>query len=140
MLKEYKSLLPQLRGNSRLFTPNCALTAEAVWKYFNTGAVAPARRDLDGSFRVVGSRGQNITVNGIRRYLSKGGHGGHGVVKARKANGDEHSMNVVNIRGKVYLVDAFDLQKPVLTEKLAESLSYAIRLEYSVNWSLQIAP
>ena len=40
MLKDFKTLLPQM---SKHFEPDCALTAEAVWKYLKTGVVSPAR-------------------------------------------------------------------------------------------------
>lgn len=40
-----------------------------------------------------------------------------------------YNVNVVNIRGKVYLVDAYLAQTPVLTQELKKSLSYAVRFE-----------
>jgi hypothetical protein len=139
MLTDYQQLLRQLRG-SPLIQPDCVLTAEAVWRYFQLGKLSSARRVMDGSKLAISSKTQRITVPGVRSLLLHAGHGSHGVVTAFKLNGGEHSMNVVNIRGTIYIVDAYHAQHPVLTTDLAGYLGYATRIEFASDWAVQIVP
>ena len=52
---------------------------------------------------------------------------------------DEHSMNLVNIRGKIYMVDAYN-ERPVLTDKLKSHLAYARTFEFAWGWDVHIVP
>jgi hypothetical protein len=136
MLTDYQTLLPQMRdhfGHS-----NCPLTAEAVWKYFNTGKVTKARRALGSQAAVCSPSVRNrTTIESIKKLLKK--HGQHGVLTVNAGADDEHSMNLVNIRGKVYMVDAYN-ERPVLTDQLKSYLGYARKLEFSWGWDVHIVP
>jgi hypothetical protein len=76
MLTDYQALLPQM--HDKFGHSNCPLTAEAVWKYFNTGKLVKERRTL-GSQSVICSPSikTKVTVEGVKKLLNK--HGKHGV-------------------------------------------------------------
>lgn len=136
MLTDYQTLLPQM--HDKFGHSNCPLTAEAVWNYFNTGKVAKARRTL-GSQAVICSPSikTKVTIEGVKKLLNK--HGKHGVLTVNAGQPKEHSMNLVNIRGKVYMVDAYN-ERPVLTDKLKDYLTYAKTFEFSWSWDIHIVP
>jgi hypothetical protein len=138
MLADYLVLLPKMRD--KFGKSNCPLTAEAVWKYFNTGNVVAARKIMDGYGTVVCQPAIRVTSKSLEALLLEQGHGAHGVVTANPDSTDrQHSLNAVNIRGKVYLVDAYNPQ-PVLTDDLRGHLKYAQRLEFTAKWDLRIVP
>jgi len=138
LLKDYQKLLPRMRN--AFGQSNCPLTAEAVWKFLKTGEVRPARAQLPGSTKMLqcGSS-STVTITQIRARLKKAGHGAHAVVTANPDAEKEHSFNVVNVRGAIYLVDAYNAQ-PVLTKNLEGHLRYAKKLEMTLKWDMHIVP
>jgi hypothetical protein len=138
MLANWKTLLPLMRD--KWGRSNCPLTAEAVWKYFLTGEVVPARVLLTGETKMLQcGDSKAVTIKQIRNELRKKGHGMHAVVTANPGEKDEHNFNVVNIRGTVYLVDAYNASG-YLTADLEGSLKYARRLELSHEWDMHLVP
>jgi hypothetical protein len=137
MLANWKTLLPQMRD--KWGRSNCPLTAEAVWKYFQTGKIFPARPFLDGTTKMMecGTVKPLKDPKEVRRYVKQ--HGEHAIVTVNPGGPKEHSSVVVNIRGTVYLVDAYNAQ-PVLTPSVEESLAYGSRWEIVVNSNLHLVP
>jgi len=64
------------------------------------------------------------------------GHGAHAVVTINPRAPKEHSVVVVNIRGLVYLVDAYNAEV-ILAKDLAERLRYGKSFEISGRALLQ---
>jgi hypothetical protein len=139
MLANWKTLLPQMRD--KWGRSNCPLTAEAVWKYFETGKIIPARPVLDGATKMM-ECGDVIPLKNpdeVRTRLKDKGHGARAIVTVNPGGPKEHSLVAVNIRGTVYLVDAYNAQ-PVLTDKVKESLAYGTRWEMILRSDLHLVP
>lgn len=83
-----------------------------------------------------------MQLEGIRRNLLSDGHGAHGVVTAlENALYYLHNFNAVNIRGKVYFLDAYDKSYPKLTDKLDVFLRQVGNpLEFSRSWDIRLVP
>jgi hypothetical protein len=135
MLKNFASLLPLMRPERE--TPNCPLTAEAVWKYFRSGEVARAGSLMQGMFVAECGDSEVTSVPKIRTRLKR--HGLHALVTANPNAEHEHSFNVVNIRGTVYLVDAY-VSPALFTKNLEGYLRYAKRLEITFNVRMKVVP
>jgi hypothetical protein len=61
------------------------------------------------------------------------------VVSVNSGDKDEHNFNVVNIRGTVYLVDAYN-SMGIVSPNLRDHLGYARKLEFSFGWNMRIVP
>lgn len=135
LVKNYTTTLATVRPERE--TPNCPLTAEAVWKYLNGGPLARARGLPAGM--VVAECGDSTptSIGGIRRSLKR--HGQHAVVTANPNAEHQHNFNVVNIRGTIYLVDAY-VSPALMTTKLESYLSYAKKLEITFNPQMKMVP
>ena len=115
---------------------NCPLTAEAVAIYLETGKVTKAKRLLPGQVVVQCSNSIKASMKEVKKALSR--HGKHGVITkdAGQVN-REHSANVVNIRGTIYLVDAYT--KPgVFTAGFEKD--WPTRVEFSRQWRMRVVP
>jgi hypothetical protein len=88
------------------------------------------------------NKSRRIDLEGIRRNVLGGGHGAHGIVTALEdALYFLHNFNAVNIRGKVYFVDAYDTSYPQLTDKLDVFLTRLGKpLEFSRDWDIRLVP
>jgi hypothetical protein len=137
LLANYATLLPLMRPERE--TPNCPLTAEAVWKYFTHGEVVRASSLMHGMF--VAECGDSVAtrISAIRATLKRRGHGAHALVTANPNAEHEHSFNVVNIRGTIYLVDAYT-NPAVVTPKLEDFLGYAKQLDITFNVQMRVVP
>jgi hypothetical protein len=138
MLRDWKKLLPQFRD--KFSRSNCPLTAQAVWNYFEKGKVVPAPALLQGSTTMVECGDPvPVEVGAIRGLLKPKGHGAHAVVTANPGGPKEHSAVAVNIRGVIYLVDAYNTPG-VVTQDLEGHLSYAKKLEITFNAKIHMVP
>jgi hypothetical protein len=78
----------------------------------------------------------------IQKDLKGYGHGAHGVVTTLEdAQYYLHNFNAVNIRGKIYFVDAYDASEPKLTSKLDVFLARLGKpIEFSREWDIRLVP
>ena len=137
LLKDYSTILPRLRGE--FVHANCPLTADAVWAYLRTGEVRVAKQLLPGIEVVVCGNVQPTNLQRLKRDMLKSGHGSHVIVtKNVGKRPGEHSLNVVNIRGKLYVVDAY-VKPPVFSEDLRYYIGTG-PLEVTRNADLHMAP
>lgn len=139
VLSERAALLAQFQ--QQFHTGNCPATASTVQRYFETGEIQVARQVPPG-FGVIncGVDFKKIKVNNLQAMMLNHAHG-YNVVVGAFAEGKEHYYNVVNIRRKVYVVDAFN--KPgTISEpnKLKDWLGWADRLEYTRRFVAKIVP
>lgn len=137
LLKDYGSILPQLRGE--FIHANCPLTADAVWAYLVTGKIRVAKQLLPG-IKVVACGEVNVTtLVALKKALLKDGHGNHVVVtKNVGQNPGEHSLNVVNIRDKLYVIDAY-VKPPVFSQDLRTYIGDG-KIEVTKKAALHMVP
>jgi hypothetical protein len=137
LLKDYAKILPQLRGE--FVYANCPLTADAVWGYLRTGKIRVAGQLLPGVQVVACGAIETTTLNKLKADLLKRKHGSHVVVtKNPGQNPGEHSLNVVNIRDKIYVVDAY-VKPPVFSQDLLTYIGPG-KLEVTRNADLHMVP
>jgi hypothetical protein len=137
LLKDYGTVLPQLRGE--FVYANCPLTADAVWGYLVTGKVRVAKQLLPGIKVVACGSVKVTTLSALKKDLLKDGHGNHVVVtKNVGKNPGEHSLNVVNIRGKLYVVDAY-VKPPVFSQDLLTHIGNG-QIEVTKEAGLHMVP
>ena len=136
MAANWQKLLPEFRNKFGHY--NCPLTAQAVFNYFTTGVVKAASAVTAPDTIQSCEDSEVKTVDEIVAMLRRGGHGTHGVVTATAPN-KEHNANVANIRGQIYLVDAYN-STPVFTQDLKGHLSWATKLEFSWGWKMHMVP
>jgi hypothetical protein len=137
LLKDYATILTQLRGEFPY--ANCPLTADAVWAYLQTGETRVARQLLPGIKVVACGSVKVTTLQALKKELQKGGHGSH-VVVTKNVGKDpgEHSLNAVNIRGKLYVVDAY-VKPPVFSQDLGAYIGNG-QLEITRKADLHMVP
>jgi hypothetical protein len=137
LLKDYANILPRLRGD--FVYANCPLTADALWTFLRTGEVRVAKQLIPGVKVVACGAMQTTTLKSLKKDLIKRGHGSH-VVVTKNVGQDpgEHSLNVVNIRGKLYVVDAY-VQPPVFSDDLLSYIGNG-QLEVTRNADLHMVP
>jgi hypothetical protein len=137
MLKDYSTILPQLRG--AFPHANCPLTADAVWSYLRTGKISVAKQLLPGIQIVACGSAKVMTLQGLKKDLLKNGHGSHVVVtKNPGQQPGEHSLNLANIRGKLYVIDAY-VKPPVCSLDLLTYIGSG-RLEVTRKADLHMVP
>jgi hypothetical protein len=137
LLEKYKEILHQMRRNHEI--ANCPLTAEAVWNYLSTGSAHPPRASL-GSKVVLCSPAQSMSLESLEKLLLKAKHGAHGVLTVNPGvENQEHNVNMVNIHGTIYLVDAFN-KEPVMAKNWRDYLQYGKTFEFSWEWRVFVVP
>ena len=137
LLKESGTILPRLRGEFAY--ANCPLTADAVWAYLGTGEIRVAKQLLPGIKVVACGSVQTTTLQALKAQLRKRGHGRHVIVtKNVGQEPGEHSLNVVNIRGNLYVIDAYT-KPPVFSQELSKYLGSG-PLEVTRNADLHMVP
>lgn len=137
MLKSYGTILPQLRGEFPY--ANCPLTADAVWAYLQSGKIRVAKQLLPGIKVVACGAARVTTLPALKKALLKDGHGSH-VVVTKNVGKDpgEHSLNVANIRGKLYVIDAY-VKPPVFSQDLLTYVGNG-QIEVTKDASLHMVP
>ena len=76
-----------------------------------------------------------MTLDKVIKALLKRRHGAHVVVTKHAGESSEHSANLVNIRGKIYLVDAYT--KPaIFTANFTHDWPH--RIESSRTWDIRV--
>jgi hypothetical protein len=110
-----------------------------VWNYLNSGSAHPPRASL-GSKVVLCSPAQSISLESLEKLLLKAKHGAHGVLTVNPGvENQEHNVNVVNIHGTIYLVDAFN-KEPVMAKNWRDYLQYGKTFEFSWEWRVFVVP
>lgn len=108
ILSERRSLLAQFQGP--IHSSNCPAVAATLQRFLRTGVVHRAP-DVPRGFGCQDAGEPFISTNipSLIRVMRQGSHGFNVVVGARNPSTQrEHYANIVNIRGNIYYVDAFN--------------------------------
>lgn len=111
LVREGTPLLEQLNPNSPEDSGNiCPLTADAVDDFLNTGEINPVSNELNPSF-IVDATWQRRTLPQIASRLRSRRNCNHVVVRGHRPENsqltDTHFFVMMNVRGDVYIVDAW---------------------------------
>ena len=134
LLKDPQAVLNGL--HAKFGVSNCPLTAAAAFTFLETGVVRTAKRTMAGLVTVQCGNSKKMSFDGLIADLKKAGHGTHYVVTKDAGTPNEHSANFVNIRGKIYLLDAY-------TKKFTSDFRDGWggkKLEVSSAWRIKIVP
>jgi hypothetical protein len=135
-----EEFLAGFNRRGRFSGSNCPATAGAVHAYFESGErqAAPPAMAGDG-FQNMGEQFRTARLPAILRILRQGGHGTFLVVGAHASGNRQHYVNLVNIRGTLYYVDAYT-RPPILQTDIAARLRWAERLEYTRRFVPRFLP
>ena len=134
LLKDPLAILKRL--HAKFGYSNCPLTAEAVFRYLESGVIRQAKR-VTSDFVVVQCGGsQRTQITKVVRDLKREGHGSHRVITKHAGTAKEHSANLVNIRGQIYLVDAYN-DPPAFTASFSSDWG---TIEVSRSWVVKLVP
>lgn len=141
ILVERQSLLAQFQGV--FHNSNCPAVAAAFQRFLETGHIRQAP-DVARGFgcQDAGAPFVSITVASLSRIVRQGRHGFQVVVGGRNLSTQrEHYANVVNIRGSIYYIDAFNRPGNISrANDITSWLSWATELEYTRRYECRIVP
>ena len=134
LLETPSRILSTIQGDRR--QTSCPLVASAVARYLDSGRVVKAQRLLRRQVTVQCSPSIAMSLNEVIAQLEVH-HGAHGVITKHAGQESEHSANLVNIRGTIYLVDAYTNPTKVTADFTND---WPKKLEFSLVWDIRSLP